>query len=119
MDKHRLLGGLLAAGFVMLWGSPHLLTVLFSEPPPTRRRAIHEALNSLVSMGLAGLMGWLTFDWGAGFINALVAKWVGVSPGIPPSVAGIVVAVMVTQWGPGLIKLGERLMSKKASEVTS
>jgi len=119
MDKHRLLGGLLAAVFVMLWGFPHLVTVLFSEPPPTRRKAIRESLNSLVSMGVGFMMGYLTFDWGAPFINALVMKVIGVSPGIPPAMAGIVVAVLVTQWGPGLLLKGEKLLGKKVDEVTS
>lgn len=117
MDKTRLLGGLMAAGFVLLWGLPRLLAVWFSEPPPTRQRKVLALSNAIVSTATGGFVGILASGWAAAFINGVVEKFVGVNPRIADSVAAVTVAVLIIHLGPPLLAKLERVLGKKVEEV--
>ena len=117
MDTNRLLGGLVAAAFVLLWGVPNLLRVLLSEPPPTRPRKLKAIGETMTSVLMGYGVYWLTFGWAAGFLNALVEKYTGVNPGVDASVAGVVAAVVVTALGPSLLKRAEKMLGH-SDEVT-
>lgn len=118
MDKNRLIGGLVAAVVVFLWVIPGLVGVLLSEPPPTRRRAIKAVINAGASMSLGGLLGVLSHAWAAAFMNGLVDKFLGVNPHVDPTVASVVVAVLVTGLGPAVLERVEKVIGKKIDEVT-
>jgi len=118
MDKNRIIGGLFAAAVVFLWVIPGLVGVLLSEPPPTRRRAIRAVINAGASMSLGGLLGVLSHGWAAGFFNSLVDKFLGVNPHVDPTVASVVVAVLVTGLGPSLLERAERMVGKKIDEAS-
>lgn len=118
VEKNRLLGGIAAAIVVCLWGVPRLVGVLLAEPPPTQRSAIKAVLNASASMALGGLLGVLSFNWVADFLNAVVEKLVGVNPHVDPVVASVVLAVLVTGLGPALLDRFEKVLGKKLDEVT-
>jgi hypothetical protein len=118
MDKNRLIGGLIAAVMVLLWAAPGLVGVLLSEPPPTRRRAIRAVINAGISMALGGLLGVLSHSWAAAFFNGLTAKFLGVDPHVDPTIAAVVVAVVVTGLGPAMLDRLEKALGRKINEVT-
>ena len=117
MDKNRLIGGVIAAVVVLLWVIPGLVAVLLSEPPPTRRRAIRAVINAGASMSLGGLLGVLSHSWAAGFFNSLTEKFLGIDPHVDPTVASVVVAVLVTGLGPPILERAEKIIGKKIEEV--
>ena len=117
MDRNRLIGGVMAAVFVMLWVVPGLVGVLLSEPPPTRRRAIRAVINAGASMSLGGLLGVLSHAWAAGFFNGLADKFLGVNPQVDPTLASVVVAVLVTGLGPAVLDRAEKIIGKKIEEA--
>lgn len=119
MDKTRILGGLMAAGFVLLWGLPRLLAVWFSEPPPTRQRKILALGNAIVSSALGGAVGIGASGWAAAFINGLVEKFVGINPHVSDLVAAVTVAVLIIHLGPPILAKVEAILGKKVEEVTS
>lgn len=117
MDKSRILGGLMAAGFVLLWGLPRLLTVWFSEPPPTRQRKVLALGNAIVASALGGGIGIGASGWAAGFINGVVEKYLGVNPHVTDTVAAVTVAVLIIHLGPPILAKLEVVLGKKIEEV--
>lgn len=117
MDKTRLLGGLMAAGFVLLWGLPRLLAVWFSEPPPTRQRKMLALGNAIVASALGGGIGIGASGWAAAFLNNVVEKFVGVNPNISDAVAAVTMAVLIIHLGPPLLTKLERVLGKKVEEA--
>jgi hypothetical protein len=117
MDINRLLGGLIAAAFVLLWGVPSLVSVLLSEPPPTRVRKLKAIINAMASIMLGYLSYLLAVGWAAGFLNSLVEKFLGVNPHVDQTVAGVVVAVLVTGVGPAALERLEKILGRKIDEV--
>lgn len=117
MDKTRLLGGLMAAGFVLLWGLPRLLAVWFSEPPPTRQRKMLALGNAIVSSALGGALGIGASGWAANFLNGVVEKFLGVNPHVSDSVAAVTMAVLIIHLGPPVLAKLERVLGKKAEEA--
>lgn len=117
MDKTRLLGGLMAAGFVLLWGFPRLLAVWFSEPPPTRQRKMLALGNAVVSSALGGGVGIGASGWAAAFINGVIEKFVGVNPNVSDAVAAVTMAVLIIHLGPPLLAKLERVLGKKVEEA--
>lgn len=118
MDTKSLLGGLMAAAFVLLWGVPSLLSVLLSEPPPTRARKLKAIINTMASMMLGYLSFILAAGWAGEFLNGLVEKFLGVNPHVDQTVAGVVIAVLVTGVGPAALDRLEKLLGRKIDEVT-
>jgi predicted membrane protein len=118
MDTNRLLGGLLAAVVVLLWGVPSLLTVILSEPPPTKARKLRAIINTMASV----MLGYLVFlgaaPWAGGFLNGLVEKFLGLNPKVDDTVAGVVAALLVTGLGPTILERAERIIGRKIDEVT-
>lgn len=118
MDTNRLLGGLMAAVVVLLWGVPSLVAVLLSEPPPTKARKLKAIVNAMAATVLGYLFYLLAVGWAADFINGLVEKFLGVNPKVDPNVAGVVVAVLVTGVGPAALDRMEKMVGRKIDEVT-
>lgn len=117
MDRQRLIGGIIAAGFVLLWGLPRLLAVWFSEPPPTRERKMLALSNTIVSTATGGFVGILASGWAAAFLNSVVEKFVGVNPHIADSVAAVTLAVLIIHLGPPLLTKAEKILGRKLDEV--
>lgn len=117
MQTDRLLGGLVAAVFVLLWGVPALTAVLFSEPPPTRAKRLRAIVNAMAST-LLGYISYLgSVGWAGGFFNGVIEKFLGVNPKADAAVAGVVVAVLVTGAGPSALEWLEKRFVRKADEV--
>lgn len=117
MSTDRLLGGLVAAVFVLLWGVPALTAVLFSEPPPTRARRLRAIINAMASTMLGYISYLGSVGWAGAFINAMAEKILGVNPKVDATVAGVVVAVLVTGAGPSALDWLEKRFFRKADEV--
>lgn len=117
MDKTNFLGGLMAAGFVLLWELPKLLAVWFSEPPPTRQRKMLALGNAIVSSALGGGIGIGASGWAAAFINGVIEKFVGVNPNVSDAVAAVTMAVLIIHLGPPMLAKLERVLGKKVEEA--
>jgi uncharacterized protein (DUF697 family) len=68
-------------------------------------------------MSLGGLLGVLSHSWAAGFMNGVVEKFLGINPHVDPTVASVIVAVLVTGLGPAILERAEKVIGKKIEEV--
>lgn len=117
MDKSRLISAAMSAVFVLLWGLPRLLTIWFSEPPPTRERKMLALGNAIASTAMGGFLGILASGWAADFFNGLVEKFIGVNPHTSDTVAGVFLAVVIIHLGPAVLAKAEKMLGK-APEAT-
>lgn len=112
MDRTRIFGAVMSAGFVLLWGLPRLLAVWFSEPPPTRERKMLALGNAIASTAMGALLGVLASGWAAAFFNGMVEKFLGVNPHTSDTVAGVFLAVVIIHLGPAVLAKAEKMLGK-------